>query len=261
MTNVTKMQVLSPEATKEFNDFMNPVIKTDMFTSVSLHVTPEGVLQTPLRVFDNGFITDQSGNKKLQQTVARGYKQVSLTYTGRVYKNTGVHRLVLFSFKQEWSTRGDKTVVHHLDGNKGNNNINNLQLDDNRNNVLRFWDGRENAGFIASKQYQSDRIAKGRVPMMHKCKLVPGYEIDTKGYVYHVNKVTGAVNVVTPSIANKKYPTNKNIKFNGTSASIHGLVAENFTIVPDGPYKTLLIDKTLQEPYTPENIYTVPRKF
>ena len=67
--------------------------------------------------------------------------------------------------------------------------------------------------------------------------------------------------MVTPSIANKKYPTNKNIKFNGTSASIHGLVAENFTIVPDGPYKTLLIDKTLQEPYTPENIYTVPRKF
>ena len=255
------MQVLSPEATKEFNEAMNPVIKTDMFTSVSLHVTPEGVLQTPLRVFDNGFITDQAGNEKRQQTLERGYKQVSLTYTGRIYKNTGVHRLVLFSFKQEWSTRGDKTVVHHLDGNKGNNNINNLQLDDNRNNVLRFWDGRENAGFVAIKQYQSDRIAKGRVPMMHKGKLIEGYEIDTKGYVYRVNKVTGAVNVITPSIANKKYPTNKNIKFDGTSASIHGLVAENFTIVPDGKYKTLLIDKTLQEPYTPENIYTVPRKF
>ena len=261
MTNVTKMQVLSPEATKEFNEAMNPVIKTDMFTSVSLHVTPEGVLQTPLRVFDNGFITDQSGNKKLQQTLERGYKQVSLTYTGRIYKNTGVHRLVLFSFKQEWSNKEDETVVHHLDGNKSNNNINNLQLDDNRNNVLRFWDGRENAEYIANKQYQSDRIVKGRVPMMHKGKLIPGYEIDTKGHVYHVNKVTGAVNVITPSVANKKYPTNKNIKFDGTSASIHGLVAENFTIVPDGPYKTLLIDKTLQEPYTPENIYTVPRKF
>ena len=261
MTKVTKTQLLSPEATKEFNEAMNPVIKTDMFTSVSLSVTPDGVLQTPLRVFDNGFITDQSGNKKLQQTLERGYKQVSLTYTCRIYKNTGVHRLVLFSFKQEWSNKEDETVVHHLDGNKGNNNINNLQLDDNRNNVLRFWDGRENAVFVANKQYQSDRIEKGRVPMMHKGIEVSGYEIDTKGYVYRVNKVTGAVNMVTPSIANKKYPTNKNIKFNGTSASIHGLVAENFTIVPDGPYKTLLIDKTLQEPYTPENIYTVPRKF
>ena len=258
---MTKTQLLSPEATKEFNEAMNPVIKTDMFTSVSLHVTPEGVLQTPLRVFDNGYITDQSGNKKLQQTLERGYKQVSLTYTGRIYKNTGVHRLVLFSFKQEWSNKEDETVVHHLDGNKSNNNINNLQLDDNRNNVLRFWDGRENAEYIANKQYQSDRIAKGRVPMMHQQNLVKGYEIDTKGHVYHTDNVTGEVHEVKASIANKNYPTNKNIKFNGTTASLHGLVAENFTIVPDGPYKTLLIDKTLQEPYTPENIYTVPRKF
>lgn len=259
---MTKTQLLSQAETEAFNDFMNPVIKTDMFTSVSLSVTHDGVLQTPLRVFDNGFITDQSGNKKLQQTLERGYKQVSLTYTGRIYKNTGVHRLVLFSFKQEWSNKEDETVVHHLDGNKGNNNINNLQLDDNRNNVLRFWDGRENAQYIANKQYQSDRIAKGRVPMMHKGIEVSGYEIDTKGHVYHVNKATGAFDEVTPSVANKKYPTNKNIKFKGTTASLHGLVAENFLVLtPESKFKTLLIDKTLQEPYTPENIYTVPRKF
>ena len=261
MTNVMKTQLLSPKSTEAFNDFMNPVIKTDMFTSVSLSVTPEGVLQTPLRVFDNGFITDQAGNEKLQQKLERGYKQVSLTYTGHIYKNTGVHRLILFSFKRQWSNKENQTVVHHLDGNKSNNNINNLQLDDNRNNVMRFWDGRENAEYIANKQYQSDRIAKGRVPMMHKGKLVPGYEIDTKGHVYHVNKATGTVNEVTPSIANKKYPTNKNIKFNGTSASLHGLVAENFLVTPDNKFKTLLIDKTLQEPYTIENIYVVPRKF
>lgn len=258
-------QLLSPEATTAFNRAMNPVIKTNMYgheiTSTALHVTPEGVLQTPLRVFEDGYVTTQSGTERHQRTEPKGYKTTDLHLSDGSWYPLGIHRLVLFSFKQQWSCKENQTVVHHLDGNKGNNNISNLQLDDNRNNVMRFWSGQENTDYIDNKQYQSERIAKGRVPMMHKGKLVSGYEIDRKGHVYHTDNVTGEVHEVKASIANKNYPTNKNIKFKGTTASLHGLVAENFTVVPDGYYKTLLIDKALAELYTPENIYVVPRKF
>lgn len=253
------MQLLSSEATKEFNEAMNPVIKTDMFTSVSLSVTPDGVLQTPLRVFDNGFITDQSGNEKIQQTVARGYKNVSLTYTGRVYKNTGIHRLVLFGFKQEWSSREDKTTVHHINTVTNDNHISNLKLISNSDNVLRFFRGADNQSEIANQEYLDERIAQQVVPMVHKGEVVKGYSIDAFGHVYHENK-QGKLVEVSLSVANPKYPTNKNVKFNGTSASIHGLMAENFLKVPSGKYKALLIDKTLDNPYIATNIYTVAKK-
>lgn len=258
------MQVLSPEATKEFNEAMNPVIKTDMFTSVSLHVTPEGVLQTPLRVFDNGFITDQSGNKKLQQTLERGYKQVSLTYTGRVYKNTGVHRLVLFSFNHLWSSREDKTTVHHVNTITDDNHISNLKLISSSDNVLRFFRGLDNQDYVKSQEYQTDRINQGTVPLIHKGKLIEGYTINTMGEVYHKYYIKGRnewkVTKLRASHASKKHHMNLVLRVADKSASLHNLMAENFLVTPEGKYKTLMIDPAIANPYQPQNLYTVPVK-
>lgn len=259
------MQVLSPEATKEFNEAMNPVIKTDMFTSVSLSVTPDGVCKTPLRVFDNGYVTDQAGNEKIQQTVARGYKNVSLTYTGRVYKNTGVHRLVLFGFKQMWSSREDKTTVHHINTITNDNHISNLKLISSSDNVLRFFRGADNQEEIKNQQYLNDRINLGTVPLIHKGKLIDGYTINTMGEIYHKRYIKGRNEWKTvklnPRHASKKYRMNLNVAIGYKTASLTGLIAENFLVTPNnGKYKTLMKDRTIANPYQPQNLYTVPVK-
>lgn len=66
------------------------------------------------------------GNKKpriLKQQFRNGYKRVALTDSNGIKKNKSVHLLVLSSFY------GHKIgyECNHIDGNKSNNNINNLE--------------------------------------------------------------------------------------------------------------------------------------
>lgn len=62
-------------------------------------------------------------NRLLKPYLRRGYKSVWLTKT-RIEKNKLIHRLVAIAFI---SNPEDKKEVNHIDGDKNNNSVNNLE--------------------------------------------------------------------------------------------------------------------------------------
>lgn len=73
--------------------------------------------------------------KNLSKTIAgRGYLRVKITING-IGKNYSVHRLVIQTFLGE----NDKLEVNHKDGNKLNNNINNLEYCTRSENMLHAY--------------------------------------------------------------------------------------------------------------------------
>jgi hypothetical protein len=76
-------------------------------------------------VSNMGNVRSLKGKTKLlqQKTLNTGYLYVSLTYKGKS-KNKTIHRLVANAFLDKVE---GKTFVNHIDGNKKNNNIENLE--------------------------------------------------------------------------------------------------------------------------------------
>lgn len=80
-------------------------------------------------------IGKQQGSKPLrilfQSTDGKGYSQVSLHYAAGKKMTVKVHRLVADAFIRP---RGDGETVNHIDGNKENNGLQNLEYVSNRDN-------------------------------------------------------------------------------------------------------------------------------
>lgn len=72
--------------------------------------------------YSSGVVTLHKG-KTLKQDTARGYKRVTLSENGKT-KRFQVHRLVAMHFVENPE---DKPHVNHLDGNKANNVVDNLE--------------------------------------------------------------------------------------------------------------------------------------
>lgn len=71
----------------------------------------------------DGNIYSRKLNRYIKQFNSNGYKQVTLRNSqGKVVK--GVHQVVAMSFLDDYF---DGCVVHHLDEDKHNNNVNNLE--------------------------------------------------------------------------------------------------------------------------------------
>lgn len=85
------------------------------------------------------------------------------------------------------------------------------------------------------------------------------YRISADGRVWKVKN--GELKELKSSVANKKYPTNRNVKIHGKTYSLAGLVSFNFMVVPDGRYKTLMIDQKALNPWDAKNLYTVPVRY
>jgi hypothetical protein len=66
-----------------------------------------------------------SSGKILNQQEIRGYKRVEFSRDSRVRKMFMVHRLVVEAFIKKIP---NKMQVNHIDGNKHNNNVNNLEI-------------------------------------------------------------------------------------------------------------------------------------
>lgn len=254
---------LTQSQSAQFSKFMNPVITTEVFgheiTSATLFVTPEGVLPTPLRVVDGGTIMDLNGRHKPHHVIYRGYHEVTLRYAGHRYVSTGVHRLVAYGFKQLWSSKANQTTIHHIDSDPHNNHANNLTLLSSSDNVLRYFRGTDNQEWIDNQEYLTERLNGGDVPLMFKGEVVEGYTINAQGQVFHKNK-KGEYVRVNPRRASKKYENNMIVTVNRVSTSLHNLMAQNFLVVPEGKYKTLMKDAGIDNPWQASNLYTVPVK-
>ena len=267
MTNVTKTQLLSQSETEAFLSAMNTklfIMKDGHVHEVSsIAVTPQGLLKKPIKAdLTDGTIYDNILTSSDLKTETRGYKHINLQLTDGSWASLGTHRLIHFADKFEWSSKADGTAIHHINTITDDNRAINLEMLTNSDNVLRFFDGRDNQEEIKNQQYLNDRINAGTVPLMFEGKLIEGYTINTMGEVFHKRIIKGeVVNYKQhPSIANPKYPTNLNVKFNNKTTGLAHLMAENFLEVPTGYYKTLMKDASIANPYQPQNLYTVAKK-
>lgn len=234
----------------------NPVITYSVFGQITTVATvtslPTGPIK-PIKVYRSGLITDMDNEPVAQYSDKRGYRRFYTGYNSMV----AVHRVVLYAFTGQWSSKAEGTVVHHIDSNTGNNALSNLTMTTLSDNVLRFFDGRDNQQYIAGQQYQTERINQGTVPLVHRGKLIEGYRINTMGQVTRKNN-RGEWVRINPRHASKKYKNNLVVTIAGMSASLHNLMAENFLVTPEGTrFKTLMIDSTIANPYQPQNLYTV----
>lgn len=264
---MTQTTYLTQSETAQFSKFMNPIVTTEVFgheiTSATLFVTPEGVLPTPLRVIDGGYITDLNGRHKPHHVAQRGYHNITITYPGRRSEEFGVHRLVAYGFKQLWSSKANQTTIHHIDSNPHNNHANNLTLLSSSANVLRYFRGTDNQEWIDNQEYLRERIEASEeapIPVVLPGQgVIPGLYIDAQANVFKETK-DGQLVPAKMSVANPKYPTNINLKHQGKTYSLSALVAQNFLVVPEGKYKTLMKDAEIYNPWDATNLYTVPVK-
>ncbi|MCS9984096.1 hypothetical protein EFL35_03695 [Weissella paramesenteroides] len=266
MTNVTKTQLLSQSETEAFLSAMNTklfIMKDGHVHEVSsIAVTPQGLLKKPIKAdLTDGTIYDNILTPANLATETRGYKSVFVKNTDDSWVSVGAHRLIHFADTFEWSSKADGTAIHHVNSITYDNRASNLKMLTNSDNVLRFFDGRDNQEEINNQQYLNDRINLGTVPLIHKGKLIEGYTINTMGEVFHYVKRTGQTTKLKPAHASKKYRMNLNVNIAGVTASLHNLMAENFLVTPNnGKYKTLMKDRTIANPYQPQNLYTVAKK-
>lgn len=236
-----------------------PVIRTR--TAVISELPQYGKLKQSITVHSDGTVDD-----KHVTSDARGYQYVAIAFENGVYKSIGVHRLIAYAFNQQWSSREDGTNIHHIDSDPTNNSADNLMLTSASDNVKRFFDGRDNEEFINNQRRFQTKMAESRVnPVMlvvpddnGSWHIEADYRISADGRVWKMKN--GELREVKTSVANKKFPTNRNVKVDGKTYSLAGLVAFNFLVVPAGRYKTLMIDQQADNPWDATNLYTVPVK-
>ena len=236
-----------------------PIIRTR--TAIISELPQYGKLKQSITVHSDGTVDD-----KHVTSDTRGYQYVAVAFESGVYQSIGIHRLIAYAFNQQWSSREEGTTIHHIDSDPTNNSADNLMLTSSSDNVKRFFDGRDNEEFINGQRRFQTKIAESRKnPVMlvvpddnGSWHIVADYRIGADGRVWKMKN--GELREVRSSIANKRYPSNRNVKIAGTTYSLAGLVAFNFMAVPDGRFKTLMIDQQADNPWDATNLYTVPVK-
>jgi hypothetical protein len=101
----------------------------------------------------------------MKQQLVRGYPSVGLTYDGNT-KMFCVHQLMAITFLNH-TPNGHSIVVDHIDNDKLNNNINNLQLISNRDNTSK---DRKNGSSKYVGVSWSKRLCKWRADIQIKGK-------------------------------------------------------------------------------------------
>ena len=83
-------------------------------------------------ITDSGIVTNTKTGRILKQSIANGYLQICLS-TNNVQKQFFIHQLLARTFFGDYDT--DIQTVDHKDGNKLNNNLNNLHIVTQRLNM------------------------------------------------------------------------------------------------------------------------------
>lgn len=140
------------------------------------------------RVYRNGKVireqfeyTDEMGRKRIfEESEANIYQNVSgyyiVKFSGRNAGSLLLHRLIALV----WIPNDDKNKiqVNHINGNKGDNSIENLEWVTSEDNIRKAWDaGLYNNNVSLHRRYISWKYSANRVPafkrveFMHDCRL------------------------------------------------------------------------------------------
>lgn len=79
----------------------------------------------------NGRVDNRRG-RQIRPTLSKGYYRVTFSNKGK-RKTYNVHRLVAMAFLDDYS---EELQVNHIDGNKLNNSVDNLEMITGKENVL-----------------------------------------------------------------------------------------------------------------------------
>lgn len=114
------------------------------------------------KISSNGVIINKFTNSKVKDRISKdGYLNVCLYYNKKAHHKC-VHRLVAETFIEK--DKDVKLEVNHIDGNKLNNNIDNLEWITHKENINHAW---KNNLFepvrIASKRYGKDNPAAKKI--------------------------------------------------------------------------------------------------
>ena len=99
-------------------------------------------------VTKTGIVFNLKNNRILKPANRNGYLRVSLN--GKMYS---VHRLVYETYVGEIP---EKMVIDHIDGNRANNNLSNLQLTTQSKNIKKTYAGGERAGAVGVTSFTVD---------------------------------------------------------------------------------------------------------
>ncbi len=149
-------------------------------------------------VSNNGEIKNNTTNRILKYYIRNGYKSVTLCKSN-IKKTFNIHNIVA----EEFLTKplNNKYVVNHIDENKLNNNIDNLEYITYRENTIHSMTSKR------SKNLNSFNILD--------FKVIPGYDnymISNKGDIYSkILKRLCCVNIIPSGYHKIKLKSNNNI--------------------------------------------------
>lgn len=113
-------------------------------------------------ISDNGKVFSINSNKFIKQhSDKRGYMNVTLSY--KLRKTIRVHRLVAEAFIPNTF---NKDTVNHIDGDKTNNSVHNLEWNTQKENAVHAFDtglrvGRRNNNKLSDEQVKEVRLLIG----------------------------------------------------------------------------------------------------
>ena len=109
----------------------------ELFADLKIKVSDDGKIYTLDHSYlrKNGRLDNRKG-KQLRPSVDKyGYERVVLTKDG-IRKTYSVHKLVALAFIPNPE---NKTTINHIDGNKRNNNVSNLEWATEKENQKHKW--------------------------------------------------------------------------------------------------------------------------
>lgn len=221
----------------------NPQIKGDLkmtnatqytranFVATSTWTIGDMALRYDTIIADDGDISwikeDRYGNREIFQptieTTASGYQRVRLPLANGGSKRVYVHQIMATIFYGTLTSKDNGLAVHHVNGNKQDNRVDNLKIITQAENV-RYYNHVETQREVAP--YNDERIKEGRVTLRLNGQLLPEYSIDITGNVFRWKNNEWVE--LKRYVANKNYPSNITINVNNHMYSLGKLMAENF---------------------------------
>jgi len=138
---------------------------------------------TNYEISDTGIVRRKNNKNVLKGCITSGYRSVKLTFSDGHQQRFYVHRLVALMFIS--NNDKNKTFVNHKDGDKQNNNVDNLEWVTPRENNLHYYqmqqqkkkERKNNSKAIPIIQYDLTGKEINRFPSMNKAKMETGISL------------------------------------------------------------------------------------